>query len=127
VAAAATLAAPVVMRLVFGSQFARPAASVVLAVLVWILPILAWRRHDRNALIALGHEREELACSLFGLALLVPATLYLGARLGVVGGACAMVLAELAGAAATWWRLARRLPGVRLRHHALGAREGATR
>ena len=127
VAGAVTVAAPAVMRLVFGSQFGRPEASVTLAVLVWILPILAWRRHDRNALIALGHEREELACSLFGLALLVPATLGLGARFGVVGGAWAMVLAELAGAAVTWWRLARHLPRVRFRHHALGAREGAIR
>jgi O-antigen/teichoic acid export membrane protein len=122
VAVATTLAAPSVMRLVFGGQFVRPEASATLAVLVWVLPILAWRRHDRNALIALGHEREELACSLFGLALLVPLTPYLGARYGVVGGAWAMVLAELGGATVTWWRLKRHLPSVRLLHHALGAR-----
>lgn len=120
VAGATTLAAPLVMRLVFGSQFVQPEASATLAALIWLLPILAWRRHDRSALIALNHEAEELACSLFGLAVLVPLTLCLGARHGVVGGAWAMVIAELGGATVTWWRLKRHLPGLRLLRHALG-------
>ena len=126
-AGATTLAAPTIMRLVFGGQFVRPEATTTLAVLVWLLPILAWRRHDRNALIALGRQGEELGCSLLGLALLVPLTLALGARHGVVGGALAMVLAELGGTAVTWWRLKRHLPSVRLLHHVLGARARATR
>ena len=117
-AAMTTVAAPPVMRLVFGSQFAQ--ASTTLAVLVWVLPMLAWRRHHRNALIALNHQGEELACSLFGLAVLVWLTLQLGSRYGAVGGAWAMVISELAGAVVTWWRLKRHLPAYRLPQPAVG-------
>ena len=113
-AGATTLAAPLVMRLVFGSHFMLPEASATLAVLVWIIPILAWRRHHSDALIALKHQGEEFACSLFGLALLVALTLQLSSRLGAAGGAWAMVISELAGAAVTWWRSTRYLPDLRL-------------
>ena len=82
VAAATTLAAPPFMGVVFGSQFMRREASTTLAVLIWILPILALRRNHRGALITLNHQGEELVCSLLGLALLVAVTLPLGARYG---------------------------------------------
>lgn len=118
-AAVTTLVAPLVIRLVFGSQFAQ--ASSTLAVLVWVLPILAWRRHHRNALIALNRQGEELACSLLGLVLLVGLTLELGSRYGAVGGAWAMVASELAGTLVTWWRLKRHLPAYRLSPPVVGS------
>src|SRR5262249_55616714 len=96
-AAATTLGAPFVMRLVFGGQFTSPEASTTLAVLIWLLPVLAWRRHDRSALIALSRQGEELCCSLFALALLVLLTIHLGGRYGVVGGGWAMLVAGIGG------------------------------
>jgi O-antigen/teichoic acid export membrane protein len=120
VTAATTLAAAPVMRLVFGGQFVRPEASGSLAVLMWILPLLVWRRHYRNGLIVLNRQREELACSLFGLVILVGLTAYLGSRYGAVGGAWAMVLSEGAGALATWWRLKHWLSAQRRSDAGLG-------
>jgi O-antigen/teichoic acid export membrane protein len=107
-AGATTLSASVIIRLVFGGKFAEPEATTSLAVLIWILPILAWRRHYSEALIALHHSGEELMCSLFGLALLVLLTVSLSG-IGVSAGAWAMLIAEFSASALTSWRLRRHL------------------
>jgi O-antigen/teichoic acid export membrane protein len=98
------------MHLVFGARFAGSEASSTLAVLIWLLPLITWRRHYSDALIALRHQGEELACSLFGLGVLVALTVNLRpSTSGISGGAWAMVVAESAGMAMTWWRLRRYL------------------
>jgi len=61
VAAATTVSSPIIIRLVFGFKFVRPEATTTLAVLIWVLPILAWRRHYAEALIALRRAGDELA------------------------------------------------------------------
>lgn len=109
-AGAVTLAAPMVMRLVFGVKFMLPEASSTLAVLIWLLPITSLRRHYSDALIAVRHQDEELACSLVAVGLLVALMLHLrSSRFGVTGGAWAMLLSELLGTALTCWRLTRHL------------------
>jgi PST family polysaccharide transporter len=105
-----SLAAPLVMRLVFGVKFVMPEASTTLAVLIWLLPITALRRHYSDALIAMRHQGEELAASLAGVGLLVALTLHLrSSRSSVIGGAWAMLVAESLGMVVMWWRLTRHL------------------
>jgi len=116
-AGATTLSASAIIRLVFGGKFAEPEAITLLAVLIWILPILAWRRHYSEALIALHYSGEELMCSLFGLALLVLLTVGLSG-MGVSAGAWAMLIAEFSASALTSWRLKRHLtPPLRADRH----------
>jgi len=112
--------APLVMRVLFGGQYRAPEASTALALLIWLVPIFAWRRHGRIALIALNRQRDELWCSLVGLAVLIVLAVLLTARFGVVGTAAAMVSAELIASALTWWRLRRCLPGLRWLRELLG-------
>lgn len=105
-----TLGAPLIMRLVFGAKFVLPEASSTLAVLIWLLPITSFRRHYSDALIALRHQGEELACSLVGVALLVALILHLrSSSSNVTAGAWAMLVSEFVGAALTWWWLRRHL------------------
>jgi len=92
------------IRLVFGLKFVKPEATTTLAVLIWVLPILAWRRHCAEALIALRRAGDELVCSLLGLVLLVALTLSL-ARIGVLAGAWAMLISEVVASALTAWQL----------------------
>jgi PST family polysaccharide transporter len=116
VAAATTLSASPIIRLVFGGRFVGPEATTSLAVLIWILPILAWRRHYSEALIALHHSGEELMCSLLGLALLVLLTVSLSG-IGVTAGAWAILIAEFSASALTSWRLRRHLSPDRVDRH----------
>jgi O-antigen/teichoic acid export membrane protein len=108
VATATSFGAPIIIRLAFGVRFAEREAIHTLAVLIWILPILAWRRHYSETLIALRHSGEELVCSLLGLVLLALLTISLS-RVGVSGGAWAMLIAESSALALTSWRLRRHL------------------
>jgi O-antigen/teichoic acid export membrane protein len=104
IAIATTVCSPIMIRLVFGFKFVKPEATTTLAVLIWVLPILAWRRHYAEALIALRRAGDELVCSLVGLVLLVPLTVSF-ARIGVLAGAWAMLISEVVVSALTAWRL----------------------
>ncbi len=108
------LGAPMVISLVFGEDYLRQDSASVLAVLIWIIPILAWRRHLRSALIVLSRQREDFVCSLAGLVLLVPLLVWLTGAYGLPGAAWAMVISELFAAGLTGWRLGAHLPGLRL-------------
>jgi len=108
VAAATTISSPLIIRLVFGYRFLKPEATGTLAVLIWVLPILAWRRHYAEALIALRRAADEFVCSLFGVALLAALTVSF-ARFGVRAGAWAMLISEFVASALTTWRLQHRL------------------
>ncbi len=119
-AMAVVVSAPLIIRLIFGTDYGSGQAAATLAVLVWMLPIFAWRRHDRSALIALNRQREELVCSLAGVVLLGALALPLSRAYGPVGAAWAMVASELAGTALTWWRLKHYVPVLRLSHHLFG-------
>jgi len=113
VAAGVSVSAPLVMRIVFGRKFVDPRATTSLLLLVWTLPILAWRRHYSDALVALRRSGEEFLCSLFGLGLLVFVNISL-AHIGVFAGALAMLGAELATAILAAWRLRRHVASLPL-------------
>jgi O-antigen/teichoic acid export membrane protein len=108
-ATALTLGAERIIDILFGAPYATSSSPTVLAVLAWVIPILALRGNFRHTLIALDGQREELACSLSGLVLLVALAVPLGSRSGAVGAAWAMVFAELGSTLLTWWRLRRHL------------------
>jgi hypothetical protein len=111
-ALATTLVAPTLISLIFGESYMQPGAIGVLAVLIWLIPILAWRRHSRNALITLNRQRDDWRCSLIGIVLLVSLIVPLTRIYGGLGSAWAMVVSELATAALAWWLVRRRLPNL---------------
>ncbi|MFQ5666588.1 MAG: oligosaccharide flippase family protein [Candidatus Binatia bacterium] len=115
-----TWGAPMLLQVLFGSQYIRGEATGTLAVLIWIVPILAWRRHGRSALIALDRQREELWCSLGGMALLVGLAVVLSYAYGMLGAAWAMVVSEFVATLLTWGRLRRRIPSLRWLHELWG-------
>lgn len=97
-------AAPKLIGLIFGAQYVQRDTVLVLAILIWMIPILAWRRHGRNGLIVLDQQREELICSVIGVIVLVAMIFPLTSTYGVTGTAVAMVVSELAAAVLAWWR-----------------------
>lgn len=105
------LARPLV-RIVFGTQFSSTESPLVLAILIWIIPVLAWRNHARDALYALGRPREEMWASLAGLLTLLALALPLTSRYGPCGAAASMLVAETLAAGVNWARLRRYAPQV---------------
>jgi O-antigen/teichoic acid export membrane protein len=105
-----TFSAPILIQWIFGAGYMQPEAITVLIILVWMIPVLAWRGHNRNALIALNRQGEELVSSLVAIILLVGLFYPLITGFGAIGAAWAMLAAELIGAALTGWRLKRHLP-----------------
>jgi len=109
-----SLAGATVIRLIFGDNYAQPGGVGTLVVLIWLIPILAWRRHGRSALITINRQKEELLCSLIGLTLLVLFLIPLVFAYGPVGSAWAIVASELAASVLIWWRLKRYVPNLNL-------------
>ncbi|MCK6554748.1 oligosaccharide flippase family protein [Candidatus Binatia bacterium] len=101
-----------IVTVVFGPAYVGHGAGGSLAILVWTVPVIAFRRHARSALMALGHQREELWCSIAGLGLQVLLTPPLAFLAGAPGTAVALLVSEVAGAALTWRRLHRHLPAL---------------
>lgn len=90
-----TFAAHTLIGWVFGESYLGTQSVSVLAILIWIVPIIAWRRHLRSALIALDRQRADFVCSLVGLLLLLGLLPLLTLKFGAVGTAWAMVASEL--------------------------------
>ncbi|MFV1988278.1 MAG: oligosaccharide flippase family protein [Gemmatimonadota bacterium] len=107
--------APTMIELVFGPRYVTPESTWTLIVLTMLVPIAAFRRMGRFALIALDHQRRELWCSIVGVVSLVVLLAILPTRHGISGAAWAMVGSESVGAILTWMALAPLLgtPGAR--------------
>ena len=107
-----TFGAGWVIGLVFGPNYAQPDSIAVLAVLIWTVPLLVWRRHLLSALITLDRQRANFICSLAGLILLVVLLPVLTMRMGAVGVAWAMVASEVAATIWTFLCLQRYVPDL---------------
>jgi O-antigen/teichoic acid export membrane protein len=103
--------------LVFGEHFVQSGSINTLMVLIWMIPILAWRRHSRSAMIIINRQREELLCSLIGLIVLVLLLVSLILTYGPVGSAWAMVISELVASVVIWYRLKTYVPKLNLFKH----------
>lgn len=104
-ATAASFGAAPLLGWVFGGQYVVEESVRSLAVLMWTIPVLGWRRNGRTALIALDQQRVEFRCALVGIALLL-VLLPIGVRaFGIAGAGGAMLLSELAATALTWLAL----------------------
>lgn len=121
-ALATSSAAATLISFVFGQQYAAPESVAVFSVLIWIIPVLAWRSHCRNALIAINRQREDLVCSLIGLALLIGFLIPSIHAYGAMGSAWVMVFSELATTILLWWRLRRHVPNLALIKNLLALR-----
>lgn len=93
VAVGATLLAPGILALVFGSEYTASAAP--LRILIWSFPLLLLRSVEAGALIAQGRQHQVLI--LTGVAAAVNLSLNFAVIpfLGMVGAAATTVLAEL--------------------------------
>jgi len=93
-AAGTALAAPIVIRLLFGSGY-EAAASVLRIMCLSLLPTVATFRLSFDLVV---HGRERIAAASMALTLLVggTATAWLIARAGVTGAAWGLVIGELA-------------------------------
>ena len=111
-ALATTMGAAPLIGLVFGDSYMQPDSISVLAVLIWIIPILVWRRHLRSALITLDQQRTDFLCSLAGIALLAVLLPVLTIMQGAVGTAWAMVVSEALAVGWTFLCLRRRVPNL---------------
>lgn len=100
------LAGPLV-RLAYGAAFAPAAAP--LAVLAWVLPVSLLSGHARFALIAAGHQTQELVAQLAGSVVMVAGCLLAIPLLGPVGAGVAMV-----AAGAVVWGVAHRFAAARV-------------
>src|SRR5262249_46934077 len=85
------LARPIVVKLL-GPEYAASVAP--LSILVWVVPVLTFGGHFRNALIASNHVRLDLICVAGSAAINVALTLILTASFGLRGAAAAFVVAE---------------------------------
>jgi len=91
-----------IMYVAFGQGFSATESATVLAIMVWRVPIIMFRSHARQAMFVSRLQRDELACSIASVVVLVIIG-WLGAeRFGLVGLALATVLSELLGALTTW-------------------------
>jgi O-antigen/teichoic acid export membrane protein len=93
-----------ILGTVYGPAFVRGDSVWTLALLTWLIPILAWRRHGTSALIAMNRQADELWCSVGGIAVLVAFILPASSYAGAIGAVSVMLMSELAASALTWWR-----------------------
>lgn len=84
-----TLFATPVCRLAYGADFEM--AALPFAVLVWVLPLHLLSGHARFALIAAGHQRQELIAQAVGVALTLGLGIVAIERGGAMGAAVTMV------------------------------------
>jgi PST family polysaccharide transporter len=98
VAGTFTLAAPAVIRILYGDMYAN--ATLPLQILIWMVPICWLSGHFRYSLIATGHQRLEFfgaatasVTTLVLAGLLVPKWLSVGAAVALVSGGIANAVA----------------------------------
>ncbi len=101
-AAVISFFAPRIIQLAFGSGFSTSSTAVVLAILVWRVPIIMSRSHARNALFIIGFQGAELVCSSLSVVVLFLLSYFATGRYGVIGLAGAATVSELVGTLATW-------------------------
>lgn len=101
--------APWILGVVFGADYVQPDSVRSFLVLTWLVPVLAFRGTAHFALIAIHRQRDDLVCSLGGLAALLVAIAPLATWLGVPGAAVAMLVSQLGATVATWVALRRGL------------------
>ncbi len=116
--------APLVIRLLYGAEFVSAEAVASLQILVWLIPVLAIRRHLVSALLALNHQNDEFRCSLAGVLLLAPMLVLLSLRYGVAGAALAMLISELLATALTWMVLKAHAPQTHVLRSLMGRSRG---
>ena len=93
-ALAATLLATPIVDLVFGVAYA--GAAPVLRLLAWTIPISVFGGHFRHTLIALKQTRLDAIAVGAGALTTLALNIWLTGRLGLAGGAIAMVVGEAA-------------------------------
>ncbi|MFO0839373.1 MAG: oligosaccharide flippase family protein [Phycisphaerae bacterium] len=108
--------------LLYGRAFVDGGAAITFATLVWIVPILAVRRHLVSSLVALHRQVDEFRCSISGLVSLAALLIVLTPVWGALGAAAAMVLSELLATALTWRALRQSVPQLSLLSIALPPR-----
>lgn len=113
VAAGALVAAPGALELIYGPAYRAAESVAALVVLMWVIPVIAWRRHAFASLVALHHPADDFYCSLLSVVLQLILLPLLLVRLGAVGAAWAMLISETIAAAFAWTLLRRRVPALR--------------
>ena len=98
VALVGTLAADTILTNVFGTPFA--AATPVLQVAIWVVPVAWMSGHVRYSLIAAGHPRRDYGAGLVGAGTTVVVSAALIPGLGSFGTGLALVAGTLANAVA---------------------------
>jgi O-antigen/teichoic acid export membrane protein len=76
-----------------------------MAILIWIIPILVFRGHTRNAFLVINRQKEELICSIAGVIILVILSIPLILSRQSIGAALAIVISEGVATALALWRL----------------------
>jgi O-antigen/teichoic acid export membrane protein len=98
-----------VLGILYSDVFKHPEATTTLSLLAYLVPVLAIRGHGHFALVALGRQRLEFACSLAGsVVLLLLLAAWVPDR-AAVGAAQAMLVSEVMGLGLIWlafWRAA---------------------
>lgn len=105
-----TLASFWIVDSVFGPEYGKSPSVAVLSILIWLIPILVWRRHCFTALISSGNQKVEWACSVIGLLSLIALLIPFSRLAGPVGAAWAIVISEFLAAAIAWRRIRFLLP-----------------
>jgi O-antigen/teichoic acid export membrane protein len=103
----ATLFASPIVALAFGADYR--GAAPVLRVLVWTIPISVLGGHFRHTLISLKHTRVDALAVAAGALTTVVLNVVLTGRLGLIGGAVAMVTGEAVLTAAALALVAQRV------------------
>ena len=98
-----------VLGILYSEVFRQAEATRTLALLAFLVPVLAVRGHGHFALVALGRQRTELACSCAGTVLLIAMLFLWVPERSAVGAAQAMLVSEVSGALIIWLALLKHL------------------
>jgi O-antigen/teichoic acid export membrane protein len=96
VAVGGTVAAPVLMPLIFGDAYV--AATRPFQIAIWMIPVTWFSGHFRFSLIAAGHQQREFMVSLATAVVTVTAAIIFGLTWGSIGAATALLTGGVANA-----------------------------
>jgi O-antigen/teichoic acid export membrane protein len=100
-----TILSPLLVGIFFGQAYLKPETVGTMAILIWIIPILVFRGHTRNAFLVINRQKEELICSIAGVIILVILSIPLILSRQSIGAALAIVISEGVATALALWRL----------------------